>query len=140
MNEDILTTLSIGYGATGVSEALSYTQHNLAFEPRVLKQRAHDIDVFFPTPPEQEYFQEIKKLDDRIQWQVFEEKHIEFVIREAFSEAKEYMAKWNTYNSAKAQKGFRGAPPTYDLRMETLAAILRGEIIVHCHSYRADEI
>lgn len=75
MNEDILTTLSIGYGATGVSEALSFTQHNLAFEPRVLKQRAHDIDVFFPTPPEQEYFQEIKNLDNRIQWQVFEEKH-----------------------------------------------------------------
>jgi imidazolonepropionase-like amidohydrolase len=65
---------------------------------------------------------------------------VEFVIRQAFSEAKEYMAKWNSYNSGKAQKGFRGAPPKYDLRMETLAAILRGEIIVHCHSYRADEI
>jgi imidazolonepropionase-like amidohydrolase len=65
---------------------------------------------------------------------------VEFVIRQAFSEAKEYMAKWSTYNAAKTQKGFRGAPPTYDLRMETLAAILRGEIIVHCHSYRADEI
>jgi imidazolonepropionase-like amidohydrolase len=65
---------------------------------------------------------------------------VEFVIREAFSEAKAYMAKWNTYNGSKNQKGFRGAPPKYDLRMETLAAILRGEIIIHCHSYRADEI
>ena len=65
---------------------------------------------------------------------------VEFVIRQAFSEAKEYMEDWNKYNSAKSQKGFRGAPPTYDLRMETLAAILRGEIIIHCHSYRADEI
>jgi imidazolonepropionase-like amidohydrolase len=65
---------------------------------------------------------------------------VEFVIRQAFSQAKEYMTEWSTYNSAKVQKGFRGAPPKYDLRMETLAAILRGEIIIHCHSYRADEI
>lgn len=65
---------------------------------------------------------------------------VEFVIRQAFSEAKEYMAAWEKYNGSKNQKGFRGAPPTYDLRMETLAAILRGEIIIHCHSYRADEI
>ena len=65
---------------------------------------------------------------------------VEFVIREAFQKAKDYQKTWDTYNAAKKQKGFRGAPPAYSLRMETLAAILRGEIIVHCHSYRADEI
>jgi imidazolonepropionase-like amidohydrolase len=65
---------------------------------------------------------------------------VEFVIRQAFSEAKEYMAKWDQYNKNKLVKGFRGAPPAYNLRMETLADILRGNIIIHCHSYRADEI
>jgi imidazolonepropionase-like amidohydrolase len=65
---------------------------------------------------------------------------VEFVIREAFSKAKEYMEVWDRYNRSKTQKGFRGAPPAYDLRLETLAGILRGDIIVHCHSYRADEI
>lgn len=65
---------------------------------------------------------------------------VEFVIRQAFSEGKEYMNEWSKYNAAKNQKGFRGAPPRYDLRKETIAAILRGEIIIHCHSYRADEI
>ena len=30
--------------------------------------------------------------------------------------------------------------PTYSLRMETVADILDGKIIIHCHSYRADEI
>lgn len=65
---------------------------------------------------------------------------VEFVIRNAFAEAKEYQASWDAYNKAKSIKGFRGAAPKYDLRMETLAAILRGEIIIHCHSYRADEI
>lgn len=65
---------------------------------------------------------------------------VEFVIRQAFSEGKEYMQAWDTYNTAKNQKGFRGTPPAYDLRKETLADILKGNIIIHCHSYRADEI
>jgi len=65
---------------------------------------------------------------------------VEFVIREAFSEGKAYMEKWDAYNKAKAQKGFRGAPPAYNKRLETMADILRGNIIIHCHSYRADEI
>lgn len=65
---------------------------------------------------------------------------VEFVIREAFSKAKEYREAWDRYNKSKTQKGFRGAPPAYDLRLETLADILRGDILVHCHSYRADEI
>lgn len=65
---------------------------------------------------------------------------VEFVIRKAFSEAKEYMAKWDAYNKAKLVKGFRGMPPAYSLRHETLADILKGNIILHCHSYRADEI
>lgn len=65
---------------------------------------------------------------------------VEFVIRESFSKAKEYMEAWDKYNKAKTQKGFRGTPPAYNLRLETLAEILKGNIIIHCHSYRADEI
>jgi imidazolonepropionase-like amidohydrolase len=65
---------------------------------------------------------------------------VEFVIRQAFSEGKEYMQAWDAYNTAKVQKGFRGAPPEYDYRKETMADILKGNIIIHCHSYRADEI
>ncbi|NJN42522.1 MAG: amidohydrolase family protein [Flammeovirgaceae bacterium] len=65
---------------------------------------------------------------------------VEFVIRKAFSEGKEYMDKWDAYNKAKNTKGFRGAPPAYSLRLETMADILKGNIIIHCHAYRADEI
>jgi imidazolonepropionase-like amidohydrolase len=65
---------------------------------------------------------------------------VEFVIRQAFTQAREYMAAWDTYNKQKGQKNFRGAPPAYNLRLETLADVLRGNIIVHCHSYRADEL
>lgn len=65
---------------------------------------------------------------------------VEHVIRSSFAQAKEYMEAWNKYNSDKKQKGFNGKAPEYNLRMETLADILRGNIIIHCHSYRADEI
>jgi imidazolonepropionase-like amidohydrolase len=65
---------------------------------------------------------------------------VEFVIRQALAEAQEYRERWDKYNALKRQKGFRGQPPPYSHRMETLADVLRGDIIVHCHSYRADEI
>ena len=65
---------------------------------------------------------------------------VEFVIRKAFSQAREYGEAWDNYNRQKNAKGFRGAPPKYDYRMETLWEILKGNITVHCHSYRADEI
>jgi imidazolonepropionase-like amidohydrolase len=65
---------------------------------------------------------------------------VEFVIRQAFSEAKEYAATWEKYNKNKLIKGFRGVPPSYHYRLEVLSDILNDKIIVHCHSYRADEI
>lgn len=65
---------------------------------------------------------------------------VEFVIREALTQAREYDETWNTYRQNAKKKGFRGAPPAYNRRMETLAAVLRGEVVIHCHSYRADEI
>lgn len=65
---------------------------------------------------------------------------VEQVFRRSFSEAKEYMEAWDEYNSNKNKRGYKGMPPAYDLQKEVIADILRGEIIVHCHSYRADEI
>jgi len=60
---------------------------------------------------------------------------VEAVYRRAFTEAKEYMAAWDKYNETKA-----GKPPRKDLRLETLADILRGKVWVQCHSYRSDEM
>ncbi len=65
---------------------------------------------------------------------------VEHVIRSSFAQAKDYMEAWDSFNKAKNTKGFKGKAPDYDLRLETLADILRGNIIIHCHSYRADEI
>ncbi len=62
---------------------------------------------------------------------------VEAVLRNAFSDALIYKQKWSEYN---ANKNNRKVAPEYDLRMETLVDILDGKILVHCHSYRADEI
>ncbi|TXF91098.1 amidohydrolase family protein [Neolewinella aurantiaca] len=64
---------------------------------------------------------------------------IEQVFRRAFSEARDYMTAQEDYNK-KMTSDPQAVPPMYDRRMEALADILRGDIIIHCHSYRADEI
>ena len=65
---------------------------------------------------------------------------VEAVIRNGFNEAIQYKKAWEKYNNAKALKGNTTTPPAYSERLQTLADILDGKIIIHCHSYRADEI
>ncbi len=64
---------------------------------------------------------------------------VEMTIRDAFTEARRYRERQRAYQAAR-DEGRRTMPPRYDLRLETLADILDGEILVHTHSYRADEI
>lgn len=61
------------------------------------------------------------------------------VMRAAFIEAREYMRTWDDYD-AKVKKGDKDAtPPKKDLKLEALADILRGKLLVQIHCYRADE-
>jgi len=64
---------------------------------------------------------------------------IEQVFRSEFSKGQRYMEAWDTYNKTKGKVSTATAPK-YDRRLETMADILKGDIIIHCHSYRADEI
>ncbi|MBK7642399.1 MAG: amidohydrolase family protein [Planctomycetes bacterium] len=64
---------------------------------------------------------------------------VEAVFERAFARAREYMAEWHAYAERK-QRGENPAPPRRDLRLDTLAGILKGEVRVHSHCYRADEI
>ncbi len=64
---------------------------------------------------------------------------VEAVYRRAFNEARKYMDEWTKYEQGTNGNG-NSIPPRKDLRLETLADILRGDIWVHCHSYRADEM
>src|SRR5947207_810722 len=55
--------------------------------------------------------------------------------RAAWIQAEAYRRRWDAWNTT-----HKGDPPTRDLGLETLAEVLRGNILVHNHCYRADEM
>jgi len=55
--------------------------------------------------------------------------------RGAFILAEAYRRRWDTWNAE-----HKGDPPERNLRLETLAEVLRGNIYVQNHCYRADEM
>ncbi|MEL6829357.1 MAG: amidohydrolase [Pseudomonadota bacterium] len=54
--------------------------------------------------------------------------------RTAWAKAVEYKRKWETYEVD------GGDPPDRDLELDTLMGVLEGDILVHMHCYRADEM
>jgi imidazolonepropionase-like amidohydrolase len=64
---------------------------------------------------------------------------VEEVIRKSFLDARDYTAKWEDYE-ARRKRGENLIPPRRDLLMEEMADILRGNVDVHSHCYRSDEI
>jgi imidazolonepropionase-like amidohydrolase len=55
--------------------------------------------------------------------------------RAAWIQAEAYRRRWDKWLETKA-----GDPPARDLGLETLAEVLRGNILVHNHCYQADEM
>ncbi|MBS2025932.1 MAG: amidohydrolase family protein [Deltaproteobacteria bacterium] len=64
------------------------------------------------------------------------------VDRQAFSHARDYLIRWDQWKKKVEQKGedAAGPMPARDLKLETLAGVLKGEILVQNHCYRADEM
>jgi imidazolonepropionase-like amidohydrolase len=61
--------------------------------------------------------------------------------RAAWIEARDYLDKQANGETKKGRNGDdEDSPPMRDLRLETLAGVLEGEILVHMHCYRADEM
>jgi imidazolonepropionase-like amidohydrolase len=78
---------------------------------------------------------------------------VEQIIRDSFDAAREYRTAWEEWEkdpvegdqghprpSALNPQPDYGIPPRRDLRMEALSEILDGEILIHSHCYRQDEI
>ncbi len=61
-------------------------------------------------------------------------------MRAQWIEATEYIRDWNDYDSKKKAGKDDAKPPKRDLRLDTLAAVLKGDILVHNHCYRAEEM
>ena len=65
--------------------------------------------------------------------------------REAYAQARQYLAEWDAYTEKHGKweasgEGDEPQPPKRDLKLETLAGVLQGEILVHVHCYRADDM
>jgi imidazolonepropionase-like amidohydrolase len=60
--------------------------------------------------------------------------------RAQWAEAQEYLRDQREYQKKVAAGTKDAKPPKRDLRLDTLAAALNGDIIVHMHCYRADEM
>jgi N-acetylglucosamine-6-phosphate deacetylase len=60
---------------------------------------------------------------------------VEQIIRDAFLAARQYRA-----DQAAWRERREGLPPRTDLELEALAEVLEGKRLIHCHSYRQDEI
>ncbi len=55
--------------------------------------------------------------------------------RDAFLQAQRYLHEWEVYEGGQGDD-----PPKRDLKMDTLAGVLHGDVKVHVHCYRADEM
>jgi imidazolonepropionase-like amidohydrolase len=61
--------------------------------------------------------------------------------RQAFAQARDYLNKLEDWEKKKQKKpDDSGPPPMRDLKLETLAEVMRGNILVQNHCYRADEM
>lgn len=57
------------------------------------------------------------------------------LVREAFLRAQDYRNEWQAYAKGSSKK-----PPARDLKLDTLAAVLDGDIAVHMHCYRSSDM
>jgi len=59
--------------------------------------------------------------------------------RMAWAEATEYKRAWDKYN-ADYEAGLNPEAPTRDIELDTLKGVLDGEILIHNHCYKAEEM
>jgi imidazolonepropionase-like amidohydrolase len=64
---------------------------------------------------------------------------VEHTLRYWFTAAKAYDKEWQDYRAA-ARTNPNAIPPRRDLRLEALTDMLHGDLKIHAHSYRGDEI
>lgn len=61
------------------------------------------------------------------------------IVREMFTKAQQYVARWDEFEKNKSS-GHPLPRPEKDPKLETLAAIMRGDIRVNIHCYRKDDL
>ncbi len=65
---------------------------------------------------------------------------VETIIRDRFIAAQEYEAAHAAYENLGRAEKRKTVPPRRDIELDALVEILNSERLIHCHSYRQDEI
>ncbi|MDP7029474.1 MAG: amidohydrolase family protein [Phycisphaerales bacterium] len=65
---------------------------------------------------------------------------VEAFIRDRLATARHYQAAWDRWNAMSDDERAGEVPPRRDYEFETLSEVLDGDRLIHCHSYRQDEI
>lgn len=60
---------------------------------------------------------------------------VEQIMEDEFAQARDYDRAWQDWNASKT-----GLPPRRNLRLEAVVEMLKGERVIHIHSYRQDEV
>lgn len=80
--EDTVTELSFEFNATGITEALQFSQPDLTYEPDIVFKRSHDLDIYFNASPDKAYFEKLNEWMPNVRWEIIEE------------ESKDWLAEW----------------------------------------------
>ena len=73
--EDLITGVCFDFGASGVTEALNYVQPDLTYDPDIIPQKSHDLDVYFTEKPPVDFLNRVNELGPQIRAQINEEAH-----------------------------------------------------------------
>ncbi|MEM7199699.1 MAG: amidohydrolase family protein [Planctomycetota bacterium] len=65
---------------------------------------------------------------------------VEALLRDRFINAREYARRHQAWRRLPADEKARSYPPRRDLELDAIAEVLAGIRLIHCHSYRQDEI
>lgn len=71
--EEDITLHCFEYDCLGISEALSYVQKDLVYDPSVRPQKFKDMDSYFSVNPARAFFEGLSEIHPQIKWDVFEE-------------------------------------------------------------------
>jgi ribosomal protein L11 methyltransferase len=71
--EEDVTLHCFSNSCLGISEALSYVQKDLVYDPTLRPQKFKDMDAYFSERPARDFFDGLTEIHSQIKWQVVEE-------------------------------------------------------------------
>lgn len=80
--EDQVSFFCFSNAALGLSEVLGFSQPDLTYDPRILERSKHDLDVYFETEPNGEFYKNFREQFPSVQLESHQE------------ESKDWLAEW----------------------------------------------